>query len=92
MCVRYLCRTLHTTLDVKHQLGERVQFLRQSKGWSQAELAKRSGIERSYVSRIEGGISNIQLDTLELLADGFGIGFDQLLLGIRTTKQQEYLV
>ena len=38
-------------------IGELIGDLRRNKGWSQKELAKRSGVTESTLSRIESGIT-----------------------------------
>jgi transcriptional regulator with XRE-family HTH domain len=52
-------------------LGERVRALRRSRGWSQQDLANRTGIGRAKVSGIEGGKQNLTLEVLWRLADAF---------------------
>ena len=47
----------------------RINELRQLKGWSQAELARRSGVSQSTISRLEAGTTpSIDLNNLEKLA------------------------
>ena len=50
-------------------LSIRIQELREVKGWSQAELARRSGVSQSTISRLEAGTTpSIDLNNLENLA------------------------
>ncbi len=50
-------------------LSIRIQELREVKGWSQAELARRSGVSQSTISRLEAGTTpSIDLNNLEKLA------------------------
>jgi transcriptional regulator with XRE-family HTH domain len=52
----------------------RLEPLRIAKGWSQAELARRSGVPQPTISRIEAGKSRaIDLDNLERLANALGV-------------------
>ena len=61
-------------------LGKKVSRMREERDWSQAELAKRSGIMAATLSRIEsGGIKNPGLDILKALAVAFGISVDYLI-------------
>ena len=47
----------------------RIKELRELKGWSQAELARRSGVSQSTISRLEAGTTpSIDLNNLENLA------------------------
>ena len=51
-------------------LSIRIQELREVKGWSQAELARRSGVSQSTISRLEAGTTpSIDLHNLENLAE-----------------------
>lgn len=36
-------------------LGKRIAAARERRGWNKADLARRSGVSRSYVSRVEAG-------------------------------------
>lgn len=49
--------------DVK-SLGRRLRKLREEKGWTQEELADRSGLTSVQVSRVERGVREIRLTTL----------------------------
>ena len=47
----------------------RLRELRDARGWTQAELAKRAEVTRATVSRIEGGkVRSLDLDVFEKLA------------------------
>lgn len=59
----------------------RVQELREAKGWSQAELARRSGVPQPTISRIEAGESgSISLGNLERLAEALGVNAALLIV------------
>ena len=48
----------------------RIQELRKVKQWSQAELARRSGVNQGVISRLESGeTQSITLPNLEKLAE-----------------------
>ena len=49
-------------------LGKAIREVRQSKGISQENLALLSGVDRSYVGRIERGDNNVAFLTLARLA------------------------
>ncbi len=54
-------------------LSIRIQELREVKGWSQAELARRSGVSQSTISRLEARTTpSIDLNNLENLASALG--------------------
>jgi ribosome-binding protein aMBF1 (putative translation factor) len=50
-------------------LAADVLGLRLARGWTQAELAERSGIDQADISRIERGLSNATEATLGRLAE-----------------------
>lgn len=51
-----------------------LEEMRLMKGWSQSELARRSGVGQSTISRIErGDTAGVSLGVLEKLARALGI-------------------
>lgn len=67
---------------VCEQFGKRLRKLRESRGWSQEDLAVESGISRPFISNVEAGKREPCLKTLKLLADTFGISLSMLLRGV----------
>lgn len=59
--------------------GERIQSLRKKNGWSQEELADKSGFHRTYIGMVERGERNPSLINLEKFAKAFDIKLSQLL-------------
>lgn len=52
----------------------RLQELREAKGWSQAHLARVSGVPQSTISRLEAGETGVvNLKHLERLATALGV-------------------
>ena len=49
--------------------GRNLRAIRKSKGFSQERLAHETGIDRSYVGKIERGEVNITIEKIYLLAD-----------------------
>lgn len=64
--------------DIRVRFGARVRQLRKQKGWTQAEMADRLGIDRSYLADIERGKRNVALLNIEIIASGFGITVSRL--------------
>jgi transcriptional regulator with XRE-family HTH domain len=61
----------------------RIQELREARGWSQAELARRAAVRQATVSAIENAqTSGIDFAVLERLADALGV--DPAFLIVRT--------
>ena len=61
------------------RIGRNVAKRRRERGWSQPELARRLSINEMTVSRIERGLSNFAIGTLEHLAKKLGVSVDDLL-------------
>jgi DNA-binding XRE family transcriptional regulator len=64
------------------KLGKRVRSLREDRGWTQEELAHRSRLNRSYMSEVERGKSDVSLSTLQKIARPLGISLAELLTGL----------
>ena len=60
-------------------VGKQLKQLREVKGLSQGDIERRSGLLRSYISRIEGGYTVPSLATLEKFARALGVEPYQLL-------------
>ncbi len=59
--------------DLEHErAGHLLRFERIKSGVSQRELARRSGIAHSTISRLENGDSNFKIATLEQYVDALG--------------------
>lgn len=65
--------TLETILS---DAGRRVQARRKELKWSQEELATAAGLDRTYLSSIEGGKQNVTLAALKKLGDATGMPVD----------------
>jgi transcriptional regulator with XRE-family HTH domain len=58
----------------------RVQHFRERKGWSQAELARRSGVAQPIISRVEAGKTRtLSLENLEKIAAALDVAPGSLL-------------
>lgn len=65
--------------DPKRQLGLRIKELRGKLALTQEELADRSGLFRTYMSRIESGHANPTLTMLHQIAQAFQLDVRELL-------------
>ena len=54
-------------LTLRQGTAKTLKELRTQTGLSQEQLAKKSGIDRTYISGVERGVRNITLDSLETL-------------------------
>ncbi len=62
-------------------VGERLFLWRNSKGWSQDELARQAGVSRSAVALTEIEQTCPRLSTVRRLAWTFGVTVDEFLHG-----------
>lgn len=60
-------------------LGKKIRLLRHQKGWSQEDVAKRLDISIPAFSKIETGITDINLSRLEQISNLFDMTVVQLL-------------
>ena len=75
-----LIRTEATTSnDISSRFGRRLRELRHSRGLTQADMARRFGIDRSFISEIECGRKAISLPMIEVIALGLEISLSELL-------------
>mgnify|MGYP001173339744 FL=1 len=65
--------------EIKKKIGERIVEIRESKGWTQSELARLCDKDRQAIEKIESGKVNPTLFTLWELADGLKIPLREFL-------------
>ncbi len=64
----------------KPTLAQRMAELRKSRGFSQAELARRTGFDPSFISQLESGKrKGSSYATLQALANALDVEVNQLL-------------
>lgn len=63
----------------QNMISEKVKDLRQARGWTQAELARRMGITRNGINSWEQGLSMPSPSSLVELAKIFSVSTDYLL-------------
>lgn len=71
--------------DLRAVLAYNMRLFRVNKGWSQEELARQCGLDRTYVSAVERkrwniALSNIEKSNIEKMAAALGVAAYQLLL------------
>jgi transcriptional regulator with XRE-family HTH domain len=57
----------------RHATASTLKSLRLEAGLSQEQLARKSGIDRTYISGVERGVRNITLDSLETIVLALGV-------------------
>lgn len=60
-------------------IGKKIRLLRHQQGWSQEDVAKRLDISIPAFSKIETGITDVNLSRIEQIASLFGISVVELL-------------
>ena len=71
-------------------LGKKIRLLRHQKGWSQEDVAKRLDISIPAFSKIETGITDINLSRLEQISTLFEMTVVQLLTFNETEQDQKF--
>ncbi|WP_342645269.1 helix-turn-helix transcriptional regulator [Mucilaginibacter sp. CSA2-8R] len=72
-------------------LGKKIRLLRHQKGWSQEDVAKRLDISIPAFSKIETGITDINLSRLEQISNLFDMSVVQLLTFNDAEYEQKYV-
>ena len=60
-------------VDISHKLGYQVFKTRKEVGMTQKELAEKTSIYQADISKIERGLANPSVETLQRIADGLGV-------------------
>lgn len=66
-------------MQIQEAFGIKLRELRTAAALSQVELAKRSGIERAQISKIESGAINVTLETIEKLGRAINVPINKFL-------------
>ncbi len=64
------------------RLGYRLRKLRETHGWTQVEMAEKTGLDRSFLADVERGKRNISIRNLYIIAKGFKKSLSELLMGV----------
>ena len=64
--------------DFASTVGERIRVARQTKGWTQVELAEAAGLSSNYVARLERGELGASFFVATRIAEALGITLDVL--------------
>ena len=70
-------------------LGKKIRLLRHQKGWSQEDVAKRLDISIPAFSKIETGITDVNLSRLNQISKLFGMSLVQLLKTSEAEEEKE---
>ncbi len=64
------------------EIGHRVQKHRLARDWTQAELARRCGLHRTFIGSVERGERNVSILNLRLIARVLRVQLADLLDGL----------
>ncbi|NGM61430.1 helix-turn-helix transcriptional regulator [Sphingobacterium sp. SGG-5] len=70
-------------------LGKKIRLLRHQKGWSQEDVAKRLDISIPAFSKIETGITDVNLSRLNQISKLFGLSLVQLMSTTDSEEEKE---
>ncbi len=65
--------------DFYCDIAKNIEKARKGKGWTQKELAKKTGITESYISNIECVKTRLKLIDLEKISNALGVSIDCLI-------------
>jgi transcriptional regulator with XRE-family HTH domain len=60
-------------LDQLKNLGPKIRFYREQRGYTQEQLAEKLGITKGYISRVENNKERPNLEFLVKIADALGV-------------------
>jgi transcriptional regulator with XRE-family HTH domain len=66
-------------MDMRKLVGRNVRRVRQERGFTQEQLAERSGFSQQYISGLEQGRRNPTVVTVYELATALGVNYLDLL-------------
>lgn len=62
-----------SVLQLRRHLGTRIVDMRMARGWTQEQLAERTGLDRTTISSVENGTHATLIDHLALITDALGV-------------------
>jgi len=65
--------------QISKTLGKNIKQIRLRRKMSQGDICRAIGMDRSYMSAIEGGKINVTIAIVEKLARALGVSVDELL-------------
>ena len=65
--------------EIYIRIGFNLMKQRRLKGWTQEQLAEKSGVSRSRISKMENGKENFNIESSFLIAQSLEIDFIELL-------------
>ncbi|WP_284777587.1 helix-turn-helix transcriptional regulator [Agrobacterium sp. lyk4-40-TYG-31] len=69
-------------MDVRKTIGWNLRRLRVEQSLSQERLALEAGIDRSYIGRVERGMENVTVSTLEAVSNVLKVHVSELFAAV----------
>ncbi|MFI3283076.1 MAG: helix-turn-helix transcriptional regulator [Rikenellaceae bacterium] len=69
-------------IDHVKRISQNIRTIRVNKGLTVQEVAYRCNIERSNLSRIEAGKSNLTIKTICQICDALEVSFESVVVGV----------
>jgi transcriptional regulator with XRE-family HTH domain len=74
-------------MSFQTDFGDALRAARKRVGWSQSELAQRSGVHLNTVSQVERGSADPRLSTLQALGNTLGLSLHVQLMGLPVSTE-----
>lgn len=71
--------------EIYNRFGHSVRTIRRANDWTQAELAARADMNKTYLVRIEAGDNNVTLRTAQRIACALDTELTTLIHGVSAT-------
>jgi transcriptional regulator with XRE-family HTH domain len=75
--------------DKRRYLAENIRRLRLRRGWTQAVLAEKAGLEARYISTLESRVANPRVSVLVALAEALGVTLGPLFRRVSFGERPE---
>ena len=64
---------------ISKKLGQNLKRIRTKKGISQGDISRKLDMDRGYISRLENGMKNPTLSTIQKIADFLEVSVNDLI-------------
>ncbi|MDD3284074.1 MAG: helix-turn-helix transcriptional regulator [Patescibacteria group bacterium] len=64
---------------ISKKLGQNLKKIRTQKGISQGDISRKLDMDRGYISRLENGMKNPTLSTIQKIADFLDVSVNDLM-------------
>lgn len=75
--------------DLIKQIGKSIAERRKTKNWTVQKLADETGIERTHLTKMEGGGTNATIESLEKIAIAMGCRLEVNFVRLKSDSKEE---